>query len=356
MRVRRSALLLACALLAMALALGLLQDILVAAHQDETINYVASDAATYYSLYEMLYADAPLAESPTLLLVGSPILLMKLAGGDLLLVQAANLLALALALHAAIGCLPNARARLNFLGAALVFPYFLFGFLSLNKEVYAMCAAIFYACYIVRGRARHLVLALVFAALARYYLLIALLLLLVLVPRQGAVRWRLTLLLLVVISVAAPVVKALVPGYSSEDVLEVSGLTGRLFSQAIDSYLYVLVYPIKYLALIPSKAYGLLIGSDRAADPMEAIVALASMIAFVVACRIALRRGRHRADPVVQRLVAAGLIAPAPLMWSEIMHWRYYSFVYFFFVFAIVLHQSGHAGHARAAAPVPAHA
>jgi hypothetical protein len=47
---------------------------------------------------------------------------------------------------------------------------------------------------------------------------------------------------------------------------------------------------------------------------------------------------RHRPrSALAGRLVVAGLVAPIPIMWSEIMHWRYYSFVYFFFLYAIVL-------------------
>ena len=54
--------------------------------------------------------------------------------------------------------------------------------------------------------------------------------------------------------------------------------------------------------------------------------------------------------------VIAGLVAPVPIMWSEIMHWRYYSFVYFFFVFAIVLHGADRPPRARVATPLSAHA
>lgn len=337
MRMRRSSLVLCFVLLAMGFALLVLKGDLQVAHEDESIHYVASDAGIYYTLYELLYADTPIADSPTLFLVGSPILLIKLASGNLLLVQAFNLLVMALTLLTALRCLPTARQRLAFLGAALAFPYFLFGFLSLNKEIYAMCAAIFYACYMIRGRLSHLAFALLLAAFARYYLLLALLVLPIFVPRNGPTRWRLALALLVAISVAAPIAKELVPGYSSEDVTEVAGVTGRLFAQATDSFGYMLVYPIKYVVLIPTKAYGLLIGSDRAGDAMEAVVSLVSLIAFVAACRILLRKGRQRAQPIVRRLVFAGLVAPMPIMWSEIMHWRYYSFVYFFFVFAVVL-------------------
>ena len=46
---------------------------------------------------------------------------------------------------------------------------------------------------------------------------------------------------------------------------------------------------------------------------------------------------RRLLSPMVSRLIVAGFVAPVPIMWSEIMHWRYYSFVYFFFLYAVVL-------------------
>jgi hypothetical protein len=223
------------------------------------------------------------------------------------------------------------------MAGALAFPYFLFGFLSLNKEVYAMCSAILYACYMARGRRSHLVTALVLAACARYYMLICLLTLLVVVPRDKAPRYRLIMALLLAISFSAPFIKSLVPGYSGEDLLEDSGTAGVFFSSLIDSFGYVLAYPIKYAALIPMRAYGLLIGSDRTTDLLEAAVSIASLAALVLALGILFQR-KPRTE-LAQRLIVAGLVAPIPIMWSEIMHWRYYSFVYFFFLYAIVLHR-----------------
>lgn len=355
-RIRPSGVALWTVILLMGFVLITLRGDLVAAHDNEAIHYVSSDAATYYALYETLYAEADLSETPTLLLIGSPILFMKVAGGQLLLVQAINLIVMALTLGVAVRCFATFAGRITFLFGALVFPYFLFGFLSLNKEIYAMCSAIFFASYMVRGRVNHLVIALTLGACARYYLLLALLVLPILVPRNGPPRWLLIVGLLLSISVMAPIAKDLVPGYSGEDVTDVAGLTGRFFSQAIDHYGYALVYPVKYVALIPARAYSYLIGSERAGDAMEALVSLASLAVFVMACRIMLRKGRYRANPTTRRLIVAAFVAPMPLMWSEIMHWRYYSFVYFFFLVAIVLHSFDHKRHRSLPAPNTVHA
>lgn len=316
--------------------LVMLRDELLAAHIDETIQYLSSDAATYFSLYEDLYAQVALDENPALFLIGSPILFMKLAEGNLFVIQACNLALMCLTLRVALDCFSTRRGRMAFMAGALALPYFLLGFLSLNKEVYAMCSAIFFASYIVRGKSIHFVFALLLAACARYYMLIAILSLLVLIPRNGHPRYRWIVALLVFISLAAPIAKSLVPEYSSEGLLDVSGASGLIFASIIDHYGYALVYPIKYLALIPQRAYSFLIGSDRAGDGMEAIVSIASFVVVVLAFRILLTKSS--ASPIVCRLIVAGFVAPISIMWSEIMHWRYFSFVYFFFLFAVVLH------------------
>ena len=334
-RVRPTTLGLGFLFLAMLSLLLLARADLLAAHLDGTIEYLSSDAATYFSLYENLYEQLDLSESPALFLIGSPILFMKLSDGNLLPIQALNLALMVVTLKVAFDCLPGQRSRLQLLACALIFPYFLLGFLSLNKEVYAMCSAILYATYMASGRRSHLLAALVLAACARYYMLAALVTLLVLVPRDRSPRYGLIVALLLAISVAAPLVKRLVPEYSSENLLEDSGAAGVFFSSVIDSFGYVVAYPLKYLVLVPMRAYSLLLGSGRTTDPMEAVVSIASLAALLLAVGILARRKSR--DTVAGRLVIAGLVAPIPIMWSEIMHWRYYSFVYFFFVFAIVL-------------------
>lgn len=334
-RIRVSSLVLGVVFLGLLAALLLLRQSLWDAHVDESIFYVASDAPTYFNAYQLLYSDALLGEHPELFLVGSPILFMKLADGNLLIVQLCNLALMAATLKTALGCFSTRRGRLTFIAAALAFPYFLFGFLSLNKEVYAMCSAILFAVYFVRGGRGNLVWSLVLAACARYYMLVALLLLVLMVPRTGPPRRKLIAFVLLAISVAAPIAKAMVPQYSSEDLLEAPSFSGVFFSTIIDSFGYALIYPLKYLALIPMRAYSFLQDAGRVTDAMEAAVSVLSLVVLVQAIRV-LTSGS--ASTTVRRLIIAAFVAPVPIMWSEIMHWRYYSFVYFFFLTAIVLH------------------
>jgi hypothetical protein len=238
------------------------------------------------------------------------------------------------AMRAALSCLETFEGRIIFLASSLLFPYYALGFLSLNKEVYAMCAALFYASYMVRGRLLYLLLAFVLALMARYYMIASLLMLFVTVPRQGKPRWLMILGALLATSVMAPIVKSLVPQYSSEGLLDNSGATAVLLDNIVGNYGYFLLYPFKYILMLVTRPYACLSGSTH--DTIGAIVSLWSLVALGIV--LWLWFSGKRLAPLVRNLIVAGLVAPIPMMWSEIMHWRYHSYVSFFFLFAILLH------------------
>jgi hypothetical protein len=335
-RIRMSSLVVLGTFLLLLLLLFLLQDVLLEAHADETILKVASDASIYFEVYQTLYANFELSESPALFLVGSPMLFMKLSGGNLFLVELCNLLLMLVTLRVGLSMFVSFQARMLFALGALVFPYFLFGFLGLNKEIYAMSSAIFCGAYYIRGQRSHLLFALLLGACARYYMLIALLVLLVTVPRDRAPRYKLIVWLLVAISFVAPVSKQVIPQYTAEGLLSEATFIGQLFSTIIDHGGYVLAYPLKYLVLLIARPYAYIIGTSE--DLMGGVVCLLSLLLAILALRLLMRVRRTPSIPVVSRLLVAGFFAPVPIMWSEIMHWRYYSFVYFFFLYAVLLH------------------
>jgi hypothetical protein len=305
-------------------------------HGTEIIDYFSSDAGNYFRAYQTLFLNVNLTEAPDLLLVGSPILFMNVVDGNLLLIQLWQLMLMCVSIKVGVDCFHTMRGRICFIMGSLVFPYFLFGFLSLNKEVYAMCATIFFSSYYLRGKWSHLFVALILAMIARYYMLIAFLMLFYLIPRLSKPRYWLILALLITISIAAPLVKSHIPGYSSEGLLEAPSRIGGISSGIIDSYGYWLFYPVKYFILIPMRAYSFFIDSTRNANAMEALVSILSLFMVILALYIVLIKKRIR--PIVGKLILLGFVAPMPIMWTEIMHWRYYSFVYFFFMFALILH------------------
>jgi len=319
--------------------LGLLlifREALLDAHTNGTIEYFASDAVTYFGAYETLFSDVNLAEFPELLLVGSPILFINLVNGNLLLIQLWQLALMFVSIKVGVGCFETMQGRVTFIVGTLIFPYFLLGFLSLNKEIYSMCATIFYASYYLRGKRSHLLVALILAFFSRYYMLISLVTLLLLVPRISKPRYWLICTMLIVISVVAPFAKLIVPMYSSEELLVAPSRIGLISSKIIDSFGYAIFYPVKYVILIPMRVYSFFIETSRTANAMEALVSIASLAILILVLYLVLLKIQTR--PIVGRFILLGFIAPMPIMWSEIMHWRYYSFVYFFFIFAVILH------------------
>ncbi|MFS2023592.1 hypothetical protein [Massilia sp. CT11-137] len=336
--VRISHLVLGTAFILLAFILWATSDALFAAHTNGLIYYFSSDGGEYFRLYDMLYADVELLDSPTLFMVGSPILMLKLAEGNLWIVQLVNLTVMACTLWTAVDCLPDFRSRIRFVIGTLLFPYFLFGFLALNKEVYAMSSAIMLCVYYSAGKRRHLFLALLLGGIARYYMLLSILFVIVAVPRAKPVRYWVVIGAALAISFLGPIVKSLIPSYSKDEVLDVAGLTGVIFTAMIDHGAYFIAYPIKYLFLLPQRLYSWFIDPTRKSNTMEACVSLITMfVMFRIALLVPSRR--FRSSPLF-RYIVIGAIAPLPMMWSDIMHWRYFSFVYFFYLFALVQYRT----------------
>jgi hypothetical protein len=312
-----------------------LKDNILSAHVNGQIYIVSSDAPVYLQAYENIYSDRPLLDITSLyFLNSSPVFLLKIFNGNLLIILTANLLLMFASLKVALNCFKDRNSRILFIIGALLFPSFLVGFLSLNKEIYAMSSAIFFASYYLRGKIFHLIIALILAFLARYYMFMALIFTMMVFPRKMKPRYRVALITLLVISLSVPFLKSFIPGYSNENLLEDAGVTSRFYSYVIDSFGYILIYPIKYLGLVPMRLWSVAIGSERMQDSMEAIVSLLSILLIVAALYIIVMKKRLSSQ--FNSLIMMAFIAPIPIMWTEITHWRYFSFVYFFLLFAVV--------------------
>lgn len=303
------------------------------AHVDGSILSISSDASVYYKEYSETYRHANILESWRVFIRASTLLLMIIFEGNLFVVLSINMAVMLLAIYAGLRCFSTTNAKMLFLICAFALPYFSLGFLSLNKEIYAMSSAIFFAAYMCRGRYGDIVMSLVLALAARYYMLAAILFTLLAFPRTGNIRYLMIVAVLAATSIAAPLVRTLIPEYSYENLVENSGSTAVILSHIVENFGYAILYPVKYGLLLVTRPYSYLSGSTN--DAIGAIVSMLSLSAAALAFGLITMRARLR--PIVQKLIIAGFVAPVPIMWTEIMHWRYFSFVYFFFVFAIIL-------------------
>lgn len=334
MIVDRSLFVLGCIGSALFVLLLLLSDALLRAHIDNSILRFSSDASVYYDWYVTQYSQPGALENWTVFLRASPILLMIISQGSLLAIQILNLLIMVLSMKAVFDSLQSFNGRMLFLLFSLLLPYYVLGFLSLNKEVYAMCAAMLYISYMVRGQISHLIVAVLLALAARYYMVAALLLTMIAIPRHGAIRYLWIIAALLGISAVAPLIKTFIPEYSYVNLLEGSGRTAAIFAEIVDNFGYALLYPFKYGTLLLVRPFSYLTGNTS--DLIGAIVSALSILMIVIVGWLV--ASHKRLPEISRRLILAGFVAPIPLMWSEIMHWRYYSFVYFFFLMAWIVY------------------
>lgn len=315
--------------------LFLVGDGLIHAHLTGYINFFSSDGSIFYHHYLSL-SDENLLSNYWIFLRGAPVLLMRALDGNLLFVLLLQLTLIILTLKISVGYFNTGSGRILFIFLSLFFPYLSFGFLSLNKEIFVMCSAIFFASYLSRGLKFHLAMALILAAAGRVYMLAALIILLFMIPRNSEIKYWRILFTLFVFTTLAPFSSSLVPGFQSLNLLENN--TGRmapLLATAVNNFGYFLIYPIKYVLIIPSRAYGyFIVGGSN--DFTGALVSIVSLTMLLIATWLWLKRGKL--STTVKSLILAGYVAPVPILWIELVHWRYYSFVYFFFLFALIIH------------------
>lgn len=312
-------------------------DSVRAAHEDGRILEFLSDATVYYKHYQERYTGLDALSNWTVFLRASPVLLMILFHGNLLWVQLLNASIMMFSLLVSQRCFERVETKIFYILACLIFPYFSFGFLGLNKEVYALSSAMLFAAYLKSGSLRIFLLSLLLALMARYYMVAPLIMLALTFPKGRAPRFYIPGLALVLISLIGPVAKSFVPQYSYLNLIDGSGKTAYILSFVIDNFGYTFIYPIKYIVLLLVRPFGFLFAGNG--DAVGAVVSLLSAAALAVSLSLTLRP--LKAPQYVGIFVLAGMLAPIPMMWSEIMHWRYYSFVYIFFLFSICLSMDG---------------
>lgn len=313
-----------------------LGDKLYRMHVDKTIYWISSDGSQYLKNLQD-FEGISFAQVPSLFLTAMPIFLIRIFGNSFKILFLFNLLVLTYSLWSTSSLFRSATYRNAFLFLALVFPYTLFSPFSVNKEVFMVSSCLMFITYWVRGRFIDLLLSLVFAFLARYYMVGALLFLWVAFPRVYSPRIWIVLSTLILCSLGL-YFKHFVPGYSpgDADYYAEAGRISSFFNYCVDNGMYWVIYIPKFIILMMSKTWSLLLTSDfmdRKFDVAEGFVSVMSLIVFLGAFLMLLLRKVSRPFGY---LFFMGLVAPLPLMWTEIFHWRYFSYVYFIFLFAIM--------------------
>lgn len=313
---------------------------LTAAYDNHDIAYFAADAPVYYEFYT-LFGDKELSENLWLLLNGFPVIQVLVANGSIFIISIFNLIVAFVAITAWVGSFTKRGSTFYSMLAVLIFPYLSLGFFSLNKEVFVMSSILLFVRYWLRGGYGYLFMAFVVAWMGRYHMAVVIVFLFAIFPRDGSPRIHLAIATLLAISIAAPFLKPLIPGYSSEGLIDESvGVMMKLFIDSVDSYLYFLIYPFKFLALAIFRFYGVFVAANADSANslfMESYISLLSIaiIAYSFWLYMVRRKSLCYASKV---LFLMAFLSPIPILWSDIGHWRYYSFTYFLFIAGLIVH------------------
>jgi hypothetical protein len=300
-------------------------------HSNGIVDYIASDASKYFQHY------VEFEDELTRYFVSGPALLMIVFGGKLQAVLYFNLLVLLTALNSARSVFSTSGSRLMATILLLAFPYVLVAPFSLNKEVFLLSSALLFLSYFYSGSKSCLLAAFLIAPLARYYMVFVFVFILVTFPRgDKRIRWGFIVLALFACSIVAWRIDDVeVPGYSQETVLdETSGFTALVFSELQRYGLYWLIYPVKYI-VYPSLRIWSLIGSGIKTSSFNLLESIVSIFSLVFIFYSFLLLSSKHSSMLVRKLIWIGLLSPVPIMLTEVGHWRYFSFVYVFFLAAV---------------------
>lgn len=302
------------------------------AHVNGMIYWISSDAPVYYEGIDK-FSLSDFIESPSFFINLMPLFIYNLIGGMLGYLLLISICAFFVFLTSLQYIRPKQRLLYTFL--LLIFPYTSITFFSINKEIFALLSAIMLACYYKNDKALYLLFALILAFCARSYLAISYVFLVFIFspkPMQKP-KWLILFLTFILIS-TIPVFLGSTVGYDAPP-LEHDGIgrTASFFFELVSNGGYFLVYFIKYLMLLFSKFYqgfnASFDFSNRLQDGHEFVVSLLTIIMFFYSLYFVYFK-KYNSNKVYFYLA---LFAPILLMFSNILHWRYSSFVYVFYLF-----------------------
>ncbi|MEW6996844.1 hypothetical protein AADZ86_03940 [Colwelliaceae bacterium BS250] len=303
----------------------ILKDFIQLIHEDGRAYWLSSDGATYLEhYYRISKMEIPMLMWVQLAAVKTPILLLLLTGGT---VWPMLLLACATFFFSLYSCTKYLeRKRLSFIVTILLIPYVLFGFFAINKEIYLISSVLFFMTYYKSQNKKYLLFCILVLFLSRYYMLIVYMFCLVVFPvKKEKIRWNIILLSMLFISAVAPIIlKGGITGYSAGGLLEGAGAASSISGELIRKYLYIFIYFPKYILLILSRywtAYTSGIFGEIRGNLLGLLVAIYTTILFIVAFK-----RKHYYKSYNFRFLMMTLLAPVPLMFNDIFHWRYYVF------------------------------
>lgn len=288
--------------------------------------WFASDPGVYYDIYLMrIKGDMTPMAYVYSAMVGAPVLLLLATDGQ---VTPILILAAAVFFYALYSCTKQLeKKQISFFFLILFIPYVLLGFFALNKEIYVVSSTLFFLAYYKSLDKKYLLFCFITLFFARYYMLLVFLFtLFVFPPQQKTIRWWALWGALLFISLVAPLVLSggALLSYSADTAVGTSGNVSLLFSELIRKFMYFVSYIPKYILLILSRFWTVIVSGihgEAKANLLGFLFSSYTLILFAFALfRV------HFPKRYNFRFLMMVLFSPVPIMFNDIFHWRYYLF------------------------------
>ncbi|MDC5703097.1 hypothetical protein OPW41_00765 [Vibrio europaeus] len=321
------------------LAVFLLEGRIQTWHQNDFSYWFSSDGSEYYRLYEKFSnSELSLLELLRLITVGMPIALLMLFDGNVapVIVFANTIFFISLAIY---GRKLNLKTSSTFL-IIIMMPTLFFGFIAINKEIFLISGTLLFLSYYVSGSKRLLVLSVLVMLMSRSYMLAFYIYVMAVFPRNLTyISYKRLMLSMIAISMVCPLILSSGEFGTAEDLLAGSGTLAQFFGSGIRKGLYFLLYLPKYLFLIVMRMWSAYMEGLFGAYQANLRDFLLSLYSIALICWAFI--SIHRYKSYEFRFLIMGVFSPFPLMFSDIVHWRYYIFCLPFFMTYIVLRGRG---------------
>ncbi|MEZ9231522.1 hypothetical protein AB4259_10630 [Vibrio amylolyticus] len=304
-------------------------------HQGDFSYWFSSDGSEYYRIYTKFSSqELSVYETLRLATVGMPVALLLLFDGSVasVVLLSNTIFFLSLFIY---GRALKLRTSSTFL-VIIFMPAILFGFVAINKEVFLISGTLLFLSYYVTGSKKLLILSIFIMLMSRSYMLVFFVYVIAVFPRKLVfISYKRLLMSIISISLICPFVLSSGQFGTAENLLEGSGSLAQFFGDGIRSGFYFILYLPKFFFLILMRVwsaymegfFGLYQANLR--DFLLSIYSIWLMIWAVISI--------HRYNSYEFRYLVMGLFSPFPLMFSDIVHWRYYIFVLPFFITYIVV-------------------
>ena len=295
-------------------------------HLDGSTYWFASDPGEYLRLYSKYNELGGFSDNFfKLIIVGAPILMLQITDGLVFpIIAFANIVFFA-SLYICLKHL-HPKSRGVFLFLTLINPIVFFGFFAVNKEIFMISSMLFFLAYYNSLNWRYLLLCFITLLFSRMYILVVYAFIYIIFPPgYKTIRWRLLILSLISVSVLAPLILASGRFGTSNSLLDGAGRGAIFFAEGIRHYLYAILYFPKYAFLIVMRIQSVLVDGfwgEYKSNLRDFLTSIYSL--FIISYSI-LRR--HKVNSYGFKFLMIAIWSPLPLMFSDIVHWRYYMFV-----------------------------